>query len=260
MKRENILCSRRLCPAQSPGAGKTKRKVFFKGLVWFLPVVFLALTGCGTGMSGGTGSSEPASAKSDPAKPENVKQENAKPENTKQENIMDDLDKDGQTKSEEMDAEKEEIIDGGTIDNSKKDAPKEISSDEITNFYCRFSTIPLDDIGVLGGKIFQFKAEIKGDKVEGSYEMLNFDNWNTIPFTTDLSFMQKLQDVVKQGNMARYNGISEEVQGLPEDFGADLKIDYATGERVYAHNNEDCFFEVEEMMALEELFAGAVGE
>ena len=69
-------------------------------------------------------------------------------------------------------------------------------------------------------------------------------------FTADASFMTSLQEIVSKYNFAQYNGYISKVSGLPDMYGAKLDISYASGESIYAHDNQDCFIPFE---AIEEL-------
>ena len=53
---------------------------------------------------------------------------------------------------------------------------------------------------------------------------------------------------------AQHNGYSHKISGLPDMYGATLDIKYASGESIYAYDNQDCFIPFEAMKELVELF------
>ena len=67
--------------------------------------------------------------------------------------------------------------------------------------------------------------------------------------------MTSLQEIVSKYDFAQYNGYISKVSGLPHMYGAKLDIKYASGERIYAHDNQDCFISLDAMNELVELFS-----
>ena len=68
--------------------------------------------------------------------------------------------------------------------------------------------------------------------------------------------MTKLQDVVSKYNLAKHNGYTHHVSGLPDMYGEQIDIKYASGESIYAHDNQDGFLPMDAMVELIELFSG----
>jgi|GEM_PF-6424180 len=69
----------------------------------------------------------------------------------------------------------------------------------------------------------------------------------------DADFMKKLQKIVKKYDFAQYNGIDRETHGLPDDFGVSFSVEYASGEKIYASDNQNVFMPLkltEELAAL----------
>ena len=62
--------------------------------------------------------------------------------------------------------------------------------------------------------------------------------------------MTNLQEIVSKYNFAQYNGYISKVSGLPDMYGAKIDIKYASGESIYAYDNQDWFIPFE---AIEEL-------
>ena len=67
--------------------------------------------------------------------------------------------------------------------------------------------------------------------------------------------MTSLQEIVSKYDFAQYNGYISKVSGLPHMYGAKLDIKYASGESIYAHDNQDCFISLDAMNELVELFS-----
>jgi len=146
-------------------------------------------------------------------------------------------------------------IDGGAIDSSDPNAPKSVESTEIVKFSCRFSTMDVSEPGILGNMIYSLKAVAENGEITGEYSVMNWDwEWETRSLSVDESFMDELQSIIKQYDLAQFNGYSYEVSGLPDDYGATLTVEYASGESIYASDNQNNFLPYDAMEALVLLF------
>ena len=152
----------------------------------------------------------------------------------------------------------EESEDGALQNNSNSDAPKVIESTEITEFYCHFSVLDLLERGGLGSfDYYTMKAKRNGTVVKGFYypayrhgsKDLAYD------FEADVTFMEKLQAILTEYDLAEYNGLNIYVNGLPNQYGADLSVTYASKEQLTASNNQDNFLSIDAMRALKDLFS-----
>ena len=144
--------------------------------------------------------------------------------------------------------------DGGVRDNSDPDAPKVIESDFIISFQCEFSALDrMEEDTYLSGKNYRLEARLKDGAVKGHYYPYGTHD-EDILFAADHSFLYKLQEVVSEYDLAQYNGMDISVSGLPEMYGASLQIVYASGERISASDNQDCFLPLAAMEELESLF------
>lgn len=144
--------------------------------------------------------------------------------------------------------------DGVVRDNSDPDAAKVIESDFIISFQCEFSALDrMEEDTYLSGKTYRLEARLKDGAVKGHYYPCGTRE-EDILFAADHSFLYKLQDVVAKYDLAQYNGMDISVSGLPEMYGASLQIVYATGERISASDNQDCFLPLAAMEELESLF------
>lgn len=66
--------------------------------------------------------------------------------------------------------------------------------------------------------------------------------------------MDALQKLVDEYHFARYNGTYYSISGLPDFFGTELQIDYASGESVSFSNNQNRLISIDALEALTELF------
>jgi len=146
--------------------------------------------------------------------------------------------------------------DGGIRDNTDHDAPTVIDSEEITSFSCTFSTIAYleEDLRMENG-IYHLEAALTDGTVQGSYRFTTREGEETsLSFQAETTFLNELQKIVREYDLAQYNGHSVFVNGLPNEYGASLQIGYASGESVYADDNQDCFLPIPAMEQLHQLF------
>ena len=105
------------------------------------------------------------------------------------------------------------------------------------------------------------KFDIKVKYIRYGWMRMNFKfNDFIIDFTADTSFMTSLQELVSKYNFAQYNGYISKVSGLPDMYGAKLDINYASGESIYAHDNQDCFIPFEAIEEFVSFFNSAYTE
>lgn len=143
--------------------------------------------------------------------------------------------------------------DGGTTNRTDPNAPKVIESTEITSFTCIFSTLDLAEETELGNCKYMLEASVKDKIVIGKYT--RYGETEDRNFETDSYFMIELQKIVAKYNFAKHNGLSVTVHGLPDMYGAELHIMYASGETIYASDNQSCFLSFEAMEDLVNLFS-----
>lgn len=151
----------------------------------------------------------------------------------------------------------EEIEEDGCVrNNTDNDAPKTIASTLIISFDCWFSTMDVAEPGMLGNHIYQLQAKLENGAVKGTYQVR--DTGEKRLFRESHYFLNEVQNLVGKYDLAQYNGHCYEVAGLPGDYGVRLEVVYASGERIYAYNNQDNFFSREAMNKLVKLFARGV--
>ena len=145
--------------------------------------------------------------------------------------------------------------DGGINKRINRDAPKTIASENIIAFDCVFSTVAIaDDIPVEHG-IYTLSARLKDGAVRGEYKMLTrFAGGEEFRFRASHAFLRKVQRIVSTYNFAKFNGEEYYVSGLPDMYGAKVSIVYASGERIYASDNQSNFLPIEALIELVRLF------
>lgn len=143
---------------------------------------------------------------------------------------------------------------GGTSDYSDPKAPKAITSTVITAFSCRISLLSLDlmDDPLLTEPYYALRAERQDGQVQCTRETPE----ESISFTEDTAFLEDLRSIVTQYDLAQFNGHSRETHGLPDDFGVSLRIDYDSGESIYAADNQNMFLPLGAVRDLVLLFHG----
>lgn len=149
-------------------------------------------------------------------------------------------------------------IDGGATDNSNPNAPKSIESTQIISFDCRFSTMDTVETEKPGNHIYQLHAKLENGAVRGMYQVR--DTGETHSFRVSQKFLDEVQNLVAIYNLAQYNGHDYTVAGLPNEYGAQLDVRYASRESIYANDNQDNFLPLEAMNGLLNLFERGTAE
>ena len=149
-------------------------------------------------------------------------------------------------------------IDGGVKTyNSGEASPKVVESTEIVSFKCEFSLLAavLEEESELNGRIYTLDAELDDGTVKCKIDWYGRES-SSVPreFTADASFMTSLQEIVSKYDFAQHNGYESVVSGLPHMYGAKLDIKYASGESIYAYDNQDCFISIDAIKELVEIF------
>ena len=150
-------------------------------------------------------------------------------------------------------------IDGGVVTrNSGEDSPKVIYSTEIISFDCEFSFVSafFEEENELAGKVYKMSAVLEDNTVKGKVDWYyRAGNGDKFEFETDSSFMTNLQEIVSKYNLAKHNGYYHHVSGLPNMYGENIDIKYASEESIYAHDNQDGFLPMDAMEELIGLFS-----
>ena len=136
-----------------------------------------------------------------------------------------------------------EAIDGGKYSVVDTTVPKSIRCRRITSFFCTFSTVAyLDSPEAPPAGIYRLEARRTEKTADCRYSFRPRDGscTDTI-FTADRSFLDDLSGIVGKRKLVQFNGTHTTVSGLPDFYGAELLICYASGESISASDNEDCF-------------------
>ncbi len=143
-------------------------------------------------------------------------------------------------------------VDGGVIDSSDPDAPKTIESKQLIIFECRFSTMDDAEPGTLGNHIYELEARLENGAVKGVYRIA--DTGEERLFRESHEFLSEIRALIETYDLAQHNGHAYAVSGLPEEYGARIDAQYASGESIYASDNQENFLSREAMTALVRLF------
>lgn len=149
-------------------------------------------------------------------------------------------------------------VDGGVVKRYWADVSKVIQSTEIVTFHCEISLFATCETDGLGHRIYKLDAALKDGEVLVKY------NWrerggesDKAEYKADADFMVRLQEIVAAYNFAQHNGYYHTVSGLPDMYGENLDIVYASGERISVHDNQSGFLPFEAEKALVMLFGAA---
>ena len=154
-------------------------------------------------------------------------------------------------------------IDGGVVKQEQADVPKVIKSTEITKFHAEISLTTLCDDEEAGRRVY--KGVYKLDAVlENGEVLIKYDwhdhqgNGDKSEYKADADFMMQLQEIVAAYNFAHHNGYFYKVSGLPDMYGERLDIIYASGEQIYAYDNQSRFLPYEAAEELILLFGASI--
>lgn len=149
-------------------------------------------------------------------------------------------------------------IDGGVVKRYWADAPKVIESQEIASFHCEISLIAACDVDEIGHRVYKLDAAVKDGEVLVTYDWRDRGGErDRAEYRADADFMVHLQEIVSTYDFAGHNGYYHTVSGLPDMYGQSLDIVYASGERIYVHDNQNGFLPYEAEKALVFLFGAA---
>ena len=149
-------------------------------------------------------------------------------------------------------------IDGGVVKRYWADAPKVIESNEIVSFHCEISLIAAADASDIGYRVYNLDAELKNGEVSVTYDWYDRSgNRDSAGYQAAADFMARLQKIVYEYDFAQHNGYYHTVSGLPGMYGESLTVIYASGERIYVHDNQSGFLPYEAEKALVNLFGAA---
>ena len=140
--------------------------------------------------------------------------------------------------------------DGGTRRRIDTDAPKDISSNELEYFFCRFSTLSImEDDSNLHCAEYAFGATKKEDGVHCTVSCkygLEIKREEIRPH----ELLSTLNELIKRYEISKHNGKFYDVAGLPYFYGSEIDAVFKSGEEIHARNNQDPFIEIGFMQEL----------
>ncbi|MBQ4068342.1 MAG: hypothetical protein IJC76_03745 [Lachnospiraceae bacterium] len=145
--------------------------------------------------------------------------------------------------------------DGGVEKKVVINAPKHIQSTLIIRFSVEMSTVAAAKENEYCGYVYNLKAALENGAVKGSYKCR--DRYGSVfeqRFRESVKFMSDLNRIVTEYDLAKYNGESCLVAGLPDNYGASVNITFASGEHLYASNNQSNFIPDNAVKEMVELF------
>lgn len=152
-------------------------------------------------------------------------------------------------------------MEGGIVTrNDGNDAPKEIESTEITEFRCTISLLAAADPGIFGHRVYRLEAKRDNGTVHCTYDWYDRITSDKVTFETDVSFLDILQQIISDYDLAKHNGFQHSVSGLPDMYGHILDITYASEETIYASDNQSGFLASSVSAELITRFAEASGK
>ena len=77
--------------------------------------------------------------------------------------------------------------------------------------------------------------------VHCTYDWYDRITSDKVTFETDVSFLEILQQIISDYDLAKHNGFHHSVSGLPDMYGHILDITYASGETIYVSDNQSGF-------------------
>ncbi|MGI6782999.1 MAG: hypothetical protein ACOX5A_02125 [Aminivibrio sp.] len=142
---------------------------------------------------------------------------------------------------------KHEEAPGSLRDWSNPDAPKAIESKVLVTFEY--------DGGTVGYEMCNFRLALEDGAVRCRGWGEGTDGAFQLDFAAPTSSLEALQAVIEEHNLVRHNGIDVFVNGLPPGMGEMLRAEYASGEKIYAANNQFSFLGADEALVIFSFFA-----
>ncbi len=158
----------------------------------------------------------------------------------------------GRTKRKPNDEDVE--IDGGVTERVDTKAPKHINSKTIIMFSAEMSTVA-DVEDEYCGYVYNLNAVLENGTVKGNYKSRDrFGYAFEQSFSESAEFMNSLYLIVNEYEFSRYNGRNSFVAGLPDNYGFSVDISFASGERIYASDNQSNLIPRDAVIKLVDLF------
>lgn len=154
-------------------------------------------------------------------------------------------------------------IDGGVVKQYQADVPKVIESTEIVEFHAEISLTTVYDADEQTHRVhkgvYKLDAVLKNGEVLVKYDWYDHQGrGDRAEYKADADFLAKLQEIAAAYNFAKHNGYYYKVSGLPDMYGERLDIIYASGEQIYAYDNQSRFLPYEAAEELILLFGASI--
>lgn len=137
-------------------------------------------------------------------------------------------------RQKQIDQPTQDIVTGGKKDNTNYDAPKEIKSDDLISFKTEFYRN--SDYVYDKTREYRFKMT----KSDGDVFIITEGDDEKLRCETDGTFAVKLQQIIRDYDLVKLNGIEKQTYGLPEEFAPYwLRAEYTSDEKLYFYMDGD---------------------
>lgn len=152
---------------------------------------------------------------------------------------------------------------GGTTRRTDANAPKEIHSDTMTLFRAKSALMPsMGETMPPEAARLRFLSAYAAATEDGAFVMLETRgdeeksrlSWAIV----SAEIFPALVRAVNAAGLAAQNGRFSFTHGLPKNFGGEVEIDYASGEKLHYANNQSPVFSVAFASSLYRLFSDAI--
>ena len=153
---------------------------------------------------------------------------------------------------------------GGTTSSYDKKAPKRIKSGEMI-FFSATSALGYGDAAPDGREPIAYVSAFAAPAAEGTFLYLSTgDSFRRRDGKSETwalvreDVFSSLVALVREHDLAKNNGYHSTTHGLPENFGGDVDIRYASGERISFSNNQTPVLSLRCGEAIADLFGKAM--
>lgn len=145
---------------------------------------------------------------------------------------------------------------GGVVKHYVTDAPKTVKSKELRQFYCRFYArhLPSNE-HQKNPCTYSLSAEYRNGEVVCTVTVNSgCDPESKREFIKTPEFMTELEALIRECDIAQYNGYYHSVSGLPRFFGSVLDAHFESGEEIHFYNNQSSLLSLSVREALYRIF------
>ena len=153
----------------------------------------------------------------------------------------------------------QKVVCGGIHRTQENMSQKTIHSTQVISFECEFSLVSFgfnkDEKDKEWNGVFELSAELVGSRAHCHYvHSKRRDGTIDKTFDADCALLDELEKVIREEDLARFNGYSSHTSGLPDMYGANLTVYYASGEHIYTSNNQDVDLPLSALRAFKAIF------